>query len=371
MKIRSFGFPILVAVLAGFPTAVAGPKPSATFKLPSVGGWVMTTDNITLIVSVPSKGELVYFDTVNDKEAKRVEVDFQPTALALQGQTLFAASKGSSEIYALDLKSGKEIKKFKLPGEPVFHITCHPTTGLICASNDQQKVFSIDVPKGKVQKTEARGMFLAIDPVKGNTLFTGSIKPPEERIVVRGGANGSTIITFEVSGDRAKLLKYSISGETLKLIDGSDNAAIGASGTMHLSPDGKSIAFIAGGGWRSKTDESKHVEIAIFDTSDLRTMRGAVDVGAPQNLIFHPVLKVGVGLGNNVDLHFFNPKSLVIRKKESLERMPHTFWFNLLDFGAQGTKLIYLQGENLLFVPLELSAEDRALLKGHYANQKK
>ena len=102
MKIRSFGFPILVAVLAGFPTAVAGPKPSATFKLPSVGGWVMTTDNIALIVSVPSKGELVYFDTVNDKEAKRVEVDFQPTALALQGQTLFAASKGSSEIYALN-----------------------------------------------------------------------------------------------------------------------------------------------------------------------------------------------------------------------------------------------------------------------------
>ena len=81
----------------------------------------------------------------------------------------------------------------------------------------------------------------------------------------------------------------------------------------------------------------------MFDTSDLKSMRGSVEAGAPKNLVFHPVLKMGIGLGDNMDLHHFNPKSLVIRKKESLERMPHTFWFDLLASGAKGKKLIYLR----------------------------
>ncbi len=49
--------------------------------------------------------------------------------------------------------------------------------------------------------------------------------------------------------------------------------------------------------------------------------------------------------------------------------MPHTFWFNLLAFGAKGTKLICLQGENLLFVPLDLSAEDRKALDEFYGKR--
>lgn len=136
-----------------------------------------------------------------------------------------------------------------------------------------------------------------------------------------------------------------------------------------MSPDGKSVAFVASGGWRSKSDPKQHVEIAVFDTGDLKTMRGSVEAGAPQNLVFHPVLKMGVGLGNNVDLHYFNPKSLVIKNKVTLKRMPHTFWFNLLAFGGKGTKLIYLQGENLLFVPLELSAEDSKALGEFYGKR--
>ena len=86
------------AVALGSATRAAEPAPSATFKLPSVGGWVMTADNVTLIVSVPTTGELVYFDTVADKEVKRVEVDFQPTWLARQGDSLFAAGKGGSAV---------------------------------------------------------------------------------------------------------------------------------------------------------------------------------------------------------------------------------------------------------------------------------
>jgi hypothetical protein len=364
MKTRLLPFLCWVSALA-----LANPAESAAppaFKLPSVGGWAMTPDNVTLIVAVPTKGELVYFDTLADKEGKHVEVDFQPTCLALQGKNLFAGAKGSSIVHMLDAASGKENRSFKLPGEPIFQLACHPGKGLVYASNGKQEIFSINPQSGKVEKTEARGMFLAVDPAKGDALYTGSIKPPEEEIVVRGGPDGKLVITFHQTGGRASMLKYGISSQGLKLLDGTDNAAIGAGGAMHLSPDGSSLAFIAGGGWTSTEDPKQRAGIAVFGSDDLKTMRGAVDVGAPQNLAFHPVLKLGVGLGNNVDLFFFNPKSLAVRKKVSLPRLPHSFWFNLLTFGGKGTKLIHLQGENLSFVPLELSDEERAALEQFY-----
>ena len=271
----------------------------------------------------------------------------------------------------MDAKTGKEIRKIKLPGEPVDQIACHPTKGLVYASNNQQEIYAIDPKTGKAVKTAARGMFLAVDPVAGDALYAASLKPGKERITVRDGPDGTLSITFDTTGNRAVLLKYAIAKETLKLVDGTDNAAIGVGGALALSPDGKSVAFVASGGWRSKSDPKQHVEIAVFDTSDLKSMRGSVEAGAPKNLAFHPVLKMGIGLGNNVDLHHFSPKSLVVRKKESLKRMPHTFWFNLLAFGAKGTKLICLQGENLLFVPLDLTAEDRKALDEFYAKPNK
>src|SRR5207302_1306354 len=84
----------------------------ALFPLPPPGGWVMTPDNVTLIVSLPEQAQLVYFDTVASKEMKRVDLDFQPGALALQGTTLFAAARGASLVYALELESGKVKKEF-------------------------------------------------------------------------------------------------------------------------------------------------------------------------------------------------------------------------------------------------------------------
>lgn len=81
--------------VVGYQIVVDEPSESgiALFDLPPPEGWVMMFDNITLIVSVPEKAQLVYFDTVANKEMKRVDMDFQPGALALQGTTLFAAAR--------------------------------------------------------------------------------------------------------------------------------------------------------------------------------------------------------------------------------------------------------------------------------------
>jgi hypothetical protein len=41
----------------------------------------MAPDAVRLIVAIPEKAELIYFDTVTDKEIKKVQVDFKPGAV--------------------------------------------------------------------------------------------------------------------------------------------------------------------------------------------------------------------------------------------------------------------------------------------------
>src|SRR5262249_33569849 len=100
-------------------------------------GWVMTADNLTLILALSGKAQLLYFDTVGNKEVKRVDVDFQPGALALQGDTLFAAAKGGSQVYTLEPLSGKVKKEFSVGSDAVAHLACHPFKGLLYASTNK------------------------------------------------------------------------------------------------------------------------------------------------------------------------------------------------------------------------------------------
>jgi PQQ enzyme repeat len=111
------------ATPAATPVA-GGASGSAYFPLQLPGGFVMTPDNVTLIVSQPKAAKLIYFDTVADKERKQVQLDFKPAALALQGATLFAAGEGSSQVYALDVATGKVKKKFDLGGDAVAQLVC-------------------------------------------------------------------------------------------------------------------------------------------------------------------------------------------------------------------------------------------------------
>src|SRR5262249_47577806 len=118
-------------------------------------GFVMTPDNVTLIVALADKGQLAYFDTVTNKEVKRVDVDFQPGALALQGDTLFAAAKGGSQVFALEPMTGKTKKEFSVGSDAVAHLACHPVKGLLYASTNKFDVYSINPATGAATKTAA------------------------------------------------------------------------------------------------------------------------------------------------------------------------------------------------------------------------
>ncbi len=71
------------------------------FQVPTMGDLVVLPDAKTLVVSVPSAGQLVYYDTVNKKELKKVDVDIQPEAMAVQGDKLFVVNKGTATIQVL------------------------------------------------------------------------------------------------------------------------------------------------------------------------------------------------------------------------------------------------------------------------------
>src|SRR5262249_44953202 len=90
---------LLVALAA---SAAAEPIDGVMLPLPAPGGWVMMPDGVTLIVSQSEKGQLVYFDTVAEQETKRIDVDFKPGAMAVQGNTLYVGAKGASMVHALD-----------------------------------------------------------------------------------------------------------------------------------------------------------------------------------------------------------------------------------------------------------------------------
>ena len=378
MRGRSF-IASLALIGAGLMLATTARAQDPTvLPMPRPGGWAVTADNVTLIVSVTDKAELAYVDTTTMKEVKRVSLDFKPTSLALRGKTLFAATKGSALVHILDAASGKENKEIKVPGDGVRQLECHPTKGHVFAATMSNEIFAIEPESGEVTKTPARGQFLAIDPKDGSALYTGTQQPFRDQMEVRGGPGGKLIITFDRTGKRATLLKYSVKGKELKLVAGNNDTAINGK-AVRVTPDGAKVAMIGGGGWESKTDRKRKYIVPLYTSKDLKDMVGEVEIGAyPIDLAFHPVLKICAGCKTGQALILFNSKSLAELKtispirKDSLLMDPV-----LLTFAGRGTKMVYWcpagvqkQGQGaLLFYDLTLNDEQKADLAKAYGKK--
>lgn len=344
-------------------------RTTTILSLPTPSGSVLLPDHVTLIVSVAEKGELVYFNTMAERQMKRVEMDFQPGELALQKDTLFATAKGSSQVYALDARTGKVKKEHNLGGEAIVKLTCHPDKGLLYASTTHFEVIALDPVSGRVQKTDAKGQFLAVSP-DGKYLYTG-VQPAirDEIEIVREG--NVTRIFSDMWGLRSLLIKYAVDGMNLQPISVQNNAAVNGR-WMHLTPDGKRLLMVGGGGWRPPKEGGVGggYITAVFSTDNLQTMLQPIQFSG-LNTIFHPVLNLGVANSYGLFLTLFNGKSLVQREVIALsparEDRP-----GLLMFGGKGRKLILWNGDNvaneqgLHFLPLPLKPTEVAALEKAY-----
>jgi hypothetical protein len=347
----------------------------ASFKVPSFGGAVMTPDNKTLIVSSPASGSLVYFDTLAGKELKRVEMDFQPAALAIQGKKLFVAAKGASVVHVVDADSGKDVKEISTSGAPVQWLACHPEKGLVYASNANFDVFAINPDTGKAVLTKAKGGFLAMDTIEGKYLYTGIQKPIRDVLVVTPGAGKSMKLSLGRANRSAFLLKWSVVGSDLLLVDANDNAAINGV-SMAVSPDGKRIAMCGAGGWSPAQGGGRTYGIAVYKTTDMKALAGIIETGAyPRIVAFHPVLNLGAAgrYGGADEIILFNAKSLI--KKGEPFRMERGHMPAFVTFGAQGARLIYVSTPGpgkaeatINMVPLTLTEQDRETLKKSFGS---
>ncbi|HEV3082522.1 MAG TPA: hypothetical protein VGY66_22255 [Gemmataceae bacterium] len=369
ISVATFLFAFLAA-----PSAAVGADDSESLDLPAISGWVMTPDGQTLIVSTGSGGEIIYVDTVAGKVGKHVELDFQPTALAVQGDELIAANKGAAQLRVLDLATGKEKKTIQLSGSPVKSLACHPAKGYVYAANSEDAIFAADLKAGKAWKTKGQGAMLAIDPSDGSAVYAGTQRAMRDQLIMQR-VGRQTQMRVGRTGRFATLAKFQVEGNDLKLAGANSGAVINAS-HVAVSPDGKRVAIVGGGGIESATDKRRSYDIPVYSAADVNTMDGQIEVGAyPSNIAFHSVLSIGVAeqSGGSSNLILFKTKSLA--KIKTLQ--PHAErglpgGSSILAFGGKGRKIIYgmqsgrggTQTTKLYLLPLELTAEQQEQLKG-------
>jgi hypothetical protein len=315
----------------------------AKFDLPAMGGFAVSPDNTTLVVSLTAKTELVFFDTVAGKETKRVTVEFQPTQMVWSDKAIFAAQKASGQVHILDPDSGKELATGNAGG-PIRNLVL--VKGICFASTDGRQVFAIDA-KGKSTKTDAQGSFIAAD-LKGAFVCT----------VIDGKA-------------RTDVMKYTVAGTKLQAA-GTLQGKVGASlinvQGVRISADGKQVGVVAGGGW-SDVDRKRHYSVPLYSTADMTSQLGELETGAfPSGCAIHPVLPLMFACTGK-DGSVFSAKSYAAGEKFSAPRETHGAGSpSVLAFVAQGRKLAWGTSDAksgvgvLRFYDLELTKDQQAEL---------
>lgn len=344
--IRLFAFCLGIAYLAFTPeTSLQAQQGGGKgdFQVASVGDLVVLPDAKTLVVSVPSAGQLLYYDTVEKKELKKFEMDFQPAVMAVQGTKLFVANKGTATIHVVDTATGKSTKEIKLANsDPIQKLACHSSKGMLYATTDALDVFVIDPMSGKATKTKAVGQEIVVDPVDGKFVYTSVYSSTKDKLLVQELPGNSVSIRLVKGKTTNLLMKYQVNGTNLKPVAANQNAGSGGP-WFSVSRDGKRIAM--SGPFRGPNVKGLSFNITVFETSDLTTAAGTLDHSFfPRAIAFHPQLDLVATIedGNPKKAHVFNAKSNA--KKESLN-VPNlsSFPFKIV-FGGEGTKLISAVG---------------------------
>jgi predicted Zn finger-like uncharacterized protein len=381
--------------------------------LPSIAGWVMLSDGVTLIVALPDEAKLAYIDTLASKELKRVALPFKPDRLAVQGKHLCASVQGTGTVHILDRDSGADRKELTVQGT-IVDMACHPAKGVLHvatfnpASGMIYRIFAIDAAKGTVTlagnlasaRQEKRLNPQAVGPARVYSVTTLSMAGGGQVLAIDPNTADALYVASASHGVRwgrdlydITLTKYAIAGRVelnrvpptwdqgiahnpgllpigpfwpVKSMGPKLYRPTGPVGkqVVHVSSDSKNVAILGGGD-----------QIDVFSTGDINSQAGVVNCPGVSDFDFHPVLGMVAVEGENGNaLYFFNSKSLAQTNRiplgaRGLADSPPAG--RLLTFGARGTKLLYydrLRGGFLRSFPLSLSAADlQALAKAYHA----
>ena len=230
-------------------------------------------------------------------------------------------------------------------GGPVRNLTA--AKGICFASTSTRQVTAIDA-KGKVTKTAAQGTFIAASP-KGDYAYT----------VIDGKAT-TDVTKYEVQGADLKAtgLFYRSLRASLINVQG-----------LGVSPDGKAVGVVAGGGWTDE-DRKRHYGIPLYTTEDMKSQLGELETGAyPSGFTAHPVLPLMFGCTGKEGA-VFNAKSYAAVQKLTAPREGGAV---VLAFVAKGQKLAWgtTSGElgTLKLYDLKLTKDQQAELTKAYSGK--
>ncbi len=378
---------LFVVLLVALPAGAQEMARSDWHLVSHLGGWALSPDTMTVIVAETPRGELVLFDVTGEKDPRRVEVEFKPTALAVQGNNLFAAAEGSGIVHVLSLPDFKESKQVNIPGGAVQRLACHPTKGMVYAVLTDNKIVAIDPGTMTATLTSAKGQSLAVDPHDPYLVYVGMNFSSQDVMDFMKIGDNKTRVEFLRVTPTAILSKYRAEGKTLKLIRGIGNASVGHKGEIAVSPDGRSVTLVSPGGWWDLQNNKKLYDIAFFQTSDMKTVLGSLNHGAPRSVAFHPDLDFLAALGQGGltsqghagQVTLFRRTSL---KEEARYSFPHYGPANdrvlrpratnpsqavdAITFAAKGTRLVLIAAGTVQFVELDLSDQQRESLRSKY-----
>ncbi len=187
--------------------AAADAVPFNSIEMQPTAGWVLLPDGSTLVIAMSDSAELLYLDTVAEKELKRVTLEFKPGAIVLHRNMLYVSAQGASFVYAIDPASGEQKKEIKVTGDPIIELGAAPDKGYLYATNAHEEVICIDVKDGSASKTAGRGHHIAVDPA-GAFVYTARTNPNQWDVVVEKGKDGSESYYWDDWGYRAILTKY-------------------------------------------------------------------------------------------------------------------------------------------------------------------
>lgn len=207
-------------------------------------------------------------------------------------------------IKTLDL-GGLKARDFAIhPSGQVCFITVIDTSGENKESVEINKVLQLDEVTGKATIVDSvLGQKIKISP-DGKYLYTSLCHVFQEGYRVDYNI-GYVLPSY---GNIDVMLQFQFSNQVLELIN--LNLKPGSNGKdLVISPDGKSVSYVSGGGYRSGSDGQNGYTIPAFYDYDITKASVAYNVGNyPSTIVYHQNLSLVFG-SNGKDIKAFNRKS--------------------------------------------------------------
>jgi S1-C subfamily serine protease len=250
-------------------------------------------------VAVASGTDHYYLVEGKDKlSVHRVDAGAVVTGACLVDGQLYVSTAEPPEIRQLDARNGKVIHRTPIHGPAPQTLAVFPSKSLAFYPVGQH-VHRVELQTGSDEDTGQPGQFVRADPLgKFLYAFTKPIRQaPDEGMILLNGHPIFIRRNAPMDWSQTTLFQYVVTSGRLLLAQLRENSASNAD-NLAVSPDGKWVAVIGGGGWRSSDPANKSgYVIPVYGATNLEKVMGPFQTDAyPGGLATNPVTQQVVAI---------------------------------------------------------------------------